>query len=51
MPADSNPRITWGKYETHGQDAILPVSLLAHHGLVDGMHIADFYQQLEKRLQ
>ena len=42
MPADSNPRITWGKYETHGQDTILPVSLLAHHGLVDGKHIADF---------
>lgn len=50
MPADSNPRITWGKYETHGQDTILPVSILAHHGLVDGKHIAEFYQQLEERL-
>lgn len=48
IPADSNPRITWGKYELQGERAMLPVSVLCHHGLVDGIHIADFYRQLDR---
>lgn len=47
MPADSNPRITWGKYFEQGGRVLLPVSLLAHHALVDGKHIADFYRLLD----
>lgn len=49
---DCNPRITWGKFQsdTHGRQQ-LPVTLLAHHGLVDGIHIARFYENLEKELQ
>lgn len=50
-PADSNPRITWGKYEAHGDHIILPVSILAHHGLVDGIHIAKFYEALDSMMQ
>lgn len=43
----SNPRITWGKFEkdAEGREQ-LPVTLLAHHGLVDGIHIARFYKAL-----
>ena len=26
----------------------MPVSLLANHALVDGRHLAQFYQELEK---
>ena len=26
---------------------MLPVTLLAHHALVDGVHIARFYEQLD----
>ncbi len=50
-PADSNPRITWGKYQTSGETTIIPVTLLAHHALVDGIHIAAFYQALEDKLR
>jgi chloramphenicol O-acetyltransferase type A len=50
IPADSNPRITWGKYFTQGTRILMPVSVLCHHGLVDGMHIAAFYQLLDREI-
>ncbi len=49
-PADSNPRITWGKYEKRGERLLLPVSILCHHALADGLHIAHFYENLERAL-
>ena len=49
---ESNPRITWGKYAADPAGRVtLPVSLLAHHALVDGIHIARFYQNLEENLK
>ena len=48
VPADSNPRITWGKYFSQDDRTWLPVSVLCHHALVDGRHIADFYRLLEE---
>lgn len=51
FPADSNPRITWGKYEKRDGRVLLPVSLLAHHGLVDGVHIGRFYEAFEARIR
>lgn len=50
MPADSNPRITWGKYFTMDNKTLLPVSVLCHHGLVDGRHIAEFYGYLDEEI-
>ncbi|WP_125140684.1 CatA-like O-acetyltransferase [Clostridium transplantifaecale] len=47
MPADSNPRITWGKYFEDNGKYLMPVSILCHHGLVDGAHLASFYRSLE----
>lgn len=49
-PADSNPRITWGKYHTAEGRVLLPVSILCHHALVDGVHMAAFYDALRERL-
>lgn len=49
-PADSNPRITWGKYFEQNGRVLIPVSLLCHHALVDGIHMAQFYQELEQWL-
>lgn len=49
-PADSNPRITWGKYFTAEGRTLLPVSVLVNHALADGRHISQFYEALEKRL-
>ena len=49
---DSNPRITWGKFQNdHNGKVQMPVTVLAHHGLVDGIHIAQFYQNLEKYIR
>lgn len=49
---ESNPRITWGKFrkDPFGREQ-LPVTLLAHHALVDGIHIARFYENLEGRIR
>lgn len=51
FPADSNPRITWGKYHEENGRVLLPVSILCHHALVDGRHIAKFYHNLDNLLQ
>ena len=50
VPADSNPRITWGRYFPQEGRTLLPVTLLANHALVDGVHIARFYQALDRML-
>jgi chloramphenicol O-acetyltransferase type A len=47
IPADSNPRISWGRYEPYGPKCLMPVSLQVHHGLVDGIHISTFYEKLQ----
>lgn len=48
---DANPRITWGKYEPDARGRLmLPVSVLAHHALVDGLHLARFYEELSRTL-
>lgn len=49
-PVDSNPRITWGKYFSRGDRTLLPVTLLAHHALVDGIHLSMFYEALDRCL-
>ncbi len=51
IPADSNPRVTWGKYKEENGKILIPVSTLCHHALVDGKHLADFYQILENKLK
>jgi len=49
-PADSNPRISWGKYAEENGRIRIPVSLLCHHALVDGLHMSRFYDALEAEL-
>lgn len=51
VPADSNPRITWGKYFTQGEELLMPVSVLCHHALVDGLHISRFYECLQEQMR
>ena len=50
-PADSNPRITWGRWHRKEGRTLLPMTLLANHALVDGIHIARFYQNLAEQLR
>ena len=49
---ESNPRITWGKYEKNTEGRyMMPVSVLVHHALVDGIHIAAFYENLNRMMK
>lgn len=50
VPADSNPRLTWGKYGQEGGRTVLPVTLLVNHALVDGVHMGQFYAALDQEL-
>lgn len=48
---ESNPRISWGGFAPdHRGRLMLPVTLLAHHALVDGLQIAAFYQNLDAEI-
>lgn len=49
---DSNPRITWGKYEADFRGRLMmPVSVLAHHALMDGAELAQFYRGLDLQMR
>ena len=50
MPADSNPRLTWGKFFEQDGRVLLPLSVLCHHELEDGVHIARFYERLDAEI-
>ena len=50
FPADSNVRISWGKYFLRDGRIIIPMSVLCHHALVDGRHMAAFYSRLDARI-
>ncbi len=45
-PADSNPRLTWGKWFERGGRRLLPFTALCNHALVDGAHLARFFDAL-----
>ena len=49
-PADSNPRIIWGKCYEQARRTLVPVALRCNHALVDGRHLADFYEALDREL-
>lgn len=51
VPADSNPRITFGKYFAQGDRILLPVDLTVHHGLADGIHMAKFFEGFTRRAE
>lgn len=44
IPADSNPRLVFGKYIKEGNRTLMPLSIQANHALVDGYHIGEFYR-------
>ena len=62
-PLFSIPNIVWGKYRTESvlrledgapveKDKItIPVTVLVHHALADGRHVAQFYSNLEEELE
>ena len=46
--ADSVPKITFGKFFHRNDRLIMPVSVNAHHGLMDGVHVGQFLQLFEQ---
>ncbi len=44
------PKITFGKYFEEGDKKMLPVSVAAHHSLMDGYHAGLFFTQLEEQM-
>ena len=49
---ESNPRFTWGKYRQNAEGRMMmPLSVLVHHALADGVHIAKFYDEFEKQMK
>lgn len=49
---DSNPRFSWGKYEENFKGRLMmPLTIVAHHGLVDGIHVGKFYANIEKNMK
>jgi chloramphenicol O-acetyltransferase type A len=49
-PVDSIPRISWGKYFEENGKIKLPFSIQAHHALVDGIQIGQFFNQIQEVL-
>ena len=49
-PDDSVPRIAWGRYVQREGRLRLGISLEVNHRLIDGLHIGQFVQALERRI-
>ena len=45
-PADSIPRVTWGRWQEDAGRTTLHLSLELSHRLLDGAHVGQFYREL-----
>jgi chloramphenicol O-acetyltransferase type A len=50
-PADSVPRIAWGRFEEKNGKYLLGMNLEVNHRLIDGIHIAQFHDAFQKIAQ
>lgn len=49
---DSNPRFSWGKFgEDYRGRLMMPLTIAAHHGLIDGRQIGKFYENVDKNIK
>ncbi|WP_058555935.1 chloramphenicol acetyltransferase [Thiohalocapsa sp. ML1] len=44
----SIPLLTLGKYFRQGEQVLLPLAIQVHHALVDGWHVARFYDEMQQ---
>jgi chloramphenicol O-acetyltransferase type A len=49
-PVDSVPRFAWGKFFEDGELLKMPLSVQAHHALMDGIHMGRFYTKVQNYL-
>lgn len=47
---ESVPKITFGKFSSRNGKKYLPVSIEAHHGLADGLHLSRYLAEFQKQL-
>ena len=45
--ADSVPRIVWGKFFQEGDRIKMPLSVQAHHAVVDGIHTGRYFEKIQ----
>jgi len=45
---NATPLFDWGKYHEKDGKIIIPISVQAHHSFVDGLHIGQFVEKLQK---
>lgn len=50
-PVDSVPRIAWGKYYHDSNTFKMPVSVQVHHALMDGQHVSEYFENVEKHFK
>ena len=50
-PADSIPRISWGKFFEENGRIKIPLSVQAHHALMDGVHVGQYFNSMEEILR
>jgi len=46
-PVDSVPRISWGKFFSQNGTQHMPLSVQAHHAVVDGRHTGQFFEKVQ----
>lgn len=49
-PADSMPRFAWGKFFGDRRLLQMPLSVHAHHALMDGIHVGKLYAEVQNYL-
>lgn len=49
-PHDSVPRVSWGKFFEQGDKTLMPLSVQAHHALVDGRHMGIYFKLIQEYL-
>src|SRR6266567_6919890 len=49
-PGDSVPKIAFGKFTKETERILLPISVEAHHALMDGLHVGRYLTKLEEAL-
>lgn len=47
---DSVPRIAWGKFAPAGERLRMPLSVQAHHALMDGIHVGRYFSRVQEYL-
>jgi len=47
---DSIPRFAWCKFFQDGERLKMPLAVQGHHALIDGIHAARYYEQVQELL-